>query len=207
MKLKRLPSIIIFTQVLGCGVYEAQQKDSIEAHNQGIENRVNALEEEVNQLREELSQMTIKNIENESPITNEESETKMKLSYSENAKEDFESSFELLRKGDYVSAEVALRDYIELFPQATYTDDAKFWLAESLYAQAKFSEALEIFNQIIDEYPDSEKMMESILKSGFSHQELGDMTTAKAIFQRVIREYPNSSASSLAKERLSKIRQ
>jgi TolA-binding protein len=49
--------------------------------------------------------------------------------------------------------------------------------------------------------------MESILKSGFSHQELGDMTTAKAIFQRVIREYPNSSASSLAKERLSKIRQ
>jgi len=207
MTLKRLPSIIIFTQVLGCGAYEAQQKDSIEVHNQGIESRVNALEEEVNQLREELSQMTIERIENESLIANKESEKKVKLSYSENAKEDFESSFELLRKGDYVSAELALRDYIELFPQATYTDDAKFWLAESLYAQAKFSEALVIFNQIIDEYPDSEKMMESILKSGFSHQELGDMTTAKAIFQRVIREYPNSSASSLAKERLSEIKQ
>jgi tol-pal system protein YbgF len=207
MKFKRLPSIIIFTQVLGCGVYEVQQKDSIQVHNQGIESRVNALEKEVNQLREELTQMTTKKIENESLITKEESETKVKLSHTENAKEDFESSFELLRKGDYVSAEVALRNYIELFPQATYTDDAKFWLAESLYAQTKFSEALVIFNQIIDEYPDSEKMMESILKSGFSHQELGDMTTAKAIFQRVIREYPNSSASSLAKERLSKIRQ
>ncbi|HJM09098.1 MAG TPA: tetratricopeptide repeat protein, partial [Gammaproteobacteria bacterium] len=61
--------------------------------------------------------------------------------------------------------------------------------------------------QIIDEYPDSEKMMESILKSGFSHQELGNLSTAEAIFQRVIREYPNSSASSLAEERLSKINQ
>lgn len=207
MKLKRFLSIIVFTQVLGCGAYEAQLNDSIEVHNQGIESRVNALEEEVNELRKELSQMTIKSIEIESLVTKEEPEIKVKPSHSINAKEDFESSFELLRKGDYVSAEVALRDYIESFPQATYTDDAKFWLAESLFAQGKFSEALEIFNQIINEYPDSEKMMESILKSGFSHQELGDLTTAKAIFQRVIREYPNSSASSLAKQRLNKIRQ
>lgn len=207
MKFKRFLSIIVFTQVLGCGAYEAQLNDSIEVHNQGIESRVNALEEEVDLLREELSQMTIKSIEIESLVTKEEPEIKVKPSHSNNAKEDFESSFELLRKGDYVSAEVALRDYIESFPQATYTDDAKFWLAESLFAQGKFSEALEIFNQIINEYPDSEKMMESILKSGFSHQELGDLTTAKAIFQRVIREYPNSSASSLAKQRLNKIRQ
>ena len=207
MKLKRFPFVIILAHLSGCGTYESQLNDSIEVHNQGIESRVNALEEEVNQLKEELSQMSIKSIENESLITKEESEKKVKSSHSQNAKEDFESSFELLRKGDYVSAEVALRDYIESFPQATYTDDAKFWLAESLYAQAKFSEALEIFNQIIDQYPDSEKMMESILKSGFSHQELGDLKTAKAIFQRVIREFPNSSASSLASERLNKIGQ
>ena len=207
MKLKRFLSIIVFSQVLGCGAYEAQLNDSIEVHNQGIESRVNTLEEEVNQLREELSQMTIKSIEIESLVTKEEPEIKVKPSHSNNAKEDFESSFELLRKGVYVSAEVALREYIESFPQATYTDDANIWLAESLFAQGKFSEALEIFNQIINEYPDSEKMMESILKSGFSHQELGDLKTAKAIFQRVIREYPNSSASSLAKQRLNKIRQ
>ena len=46
--------------------------------------------------------------------------------------------------------------------------------------------------------------MESILKSGFSQQELGDLLAAEAIFRRVIREYPNSSASSLAEERLKK---
>ena len=88
----------------------------------------------------------------------------------------------------------------------SYTDDAKFWLAESLFSQDKYSEALDIFNEIIVEYPGSEKMMESILKSGFSYQELGDLSSAEAIFMRVIREYPNSSASSLAEERLKKIR-
>ena len=71
----------------------------------------------------------------------------------------------------------------------------------------KYNEALGIFNQIINQYPDSEKMMESILKSGFSHQELGNLSAAEAIFQRVIRDYPNSSASSLAEERLNKMRE
>ena len=89
MKLKRFPFIIIFSHLLGCGAYEAQLNDSIEVHNQGIESRVNALEEEVNHLRKELSQMSIKSIENESLITKEESEIKVKLSHSQNAKEDF----------------------------------------------------------------------------------------------------------------------
>ena len=136
----------------------------------------------------------------------DKSEQKLKSNNSENAKESFELSFELLRKGDYVSAEIALREYIKDFPMGSYTDDAKYWLAESLFSQDKYSEALDIFNEIIVEYPGSEKMMESILKSGFSYQELGDLSSAEAIFMRVIRDYPNSSASSLAEERLKKIR-
>ena len=207
MKLKWFISLMIIAQFSGCGVYETQVNDSIEVNNQDIENRVNSLEEEVDLIKQELNQMILKNNELESLIAKGDSETEVKLHNAEKAKEDFKSSFELLRKGDYVSAEISFRDYIKDFPTGTYTDDAKFWLAESLFAQNKHREALIIFNQIIDEYPDSEKMMESILKSGFSHQELGNLSTAEAIFQRVIREYPNSSASSLAEERLSKINQ
>ena len=66
----------------------------------------------------------------------------------------------------------------------------------------KYEQALNIFEQIVIDYPQSEKMMESILKSGFSHLELGNKTSAKAIFEKVIRDYPNSSASTLAQERL-----
>ena len=81
MKLKRFPFIIILAHLSGCGTYESQLNDSIEVHNQGIESRVNALEEEINQLKEELSQMSIKNIENESLITKEESEKKVKFQF------------------------------------------------------------------------------------------------------------------------------
>ena len=202
MKLKTLLSIIIICQFSGCGVYEAQVNDSIEVHNQGIENRVTSLENKIDALKQELNQLEMM-IQSQA---RDKSEQKLKSNNSENAKESFESSFELLRKGDYVSAEIALREYIKDFPMGSYTDDAKYWLAESLFSQDKFSEALDIFNEIIVDYPGSEKMMESILKSGFSYQELGDLSSAEAIFMRVIRDYPNSSASSLAEERLKKIR-
>ena len=202
MKLKSFLSIITICQFSGCGVYEAQVNDSIEAHNQGIENRVTSLENKIDALKQELNQLEMM-IQSQA---RDKSEQKLKSNNSENAKESFESSFELLRKGDYVSAEIALREYIKDFPMGSYTDDAKYWLAESLFSQDKYSEALDIFNEIIIEYPGSEKMMESILKSGFSYQELGDLSSAEAIFMRVIRDYPNSSASSLAEERLKKIR-
>ena len=202
MKLKSLLSIITICQFSGCGVYEAQVNDSIEVHNQGIENRVTSLENKIDALKQELNQLEMM-IQSQA---RDKSEQKLKSNNSENAKESFESSFELLRKGDYVSAEIALREYIKDFPMGSYTDDAKYWLAESLFSQDKFSEALDIFNEIIVEYPGSEKMMESILKSGFSQQELGNLSAAEAIFMRVIREYPNSSASSLAEERLKKNR-
>ena len=202
MKLKSFLSIITICQFSGCGVYEAQVNDSIEVHNQGIENRVTSLENKIDALKQELNQLEMM-IQSQA---RDKSEQKLKSNNSENAKESFELSFELLRKGDYVSAEIALREYIKDFPMGSYTDDAKYWLAESLFSQDKYSEALDIFNEIIIEYPGSEKMMESILKSGFSYQELGDLSSAEAIFMRVIRDYPNSSASSLAEERLKKIR-
>ena len=202
MKLKSFLSIITICQFSGCGVYEAQVNDSIEVQNQGIENRVTSLENKIDALKQELNQLEMM-IQSQA---RDKSEQKLKSNNSGNAKESFESSFELLRKGDYVSAEIALREYIKDFPMGSYTDDAKYWLAESLFSQDKYSEALDIFNEIIIEYPGSEKMMESILKSGFSYQELGDLSSAEAIFMRVIREYPNSSASSLAEERLKKIR-
>ena len=206
MKFKLFIIIVFITHFSGCAVFESQLNDSIKVNNQGIESRIETLENEIDQLRQELNKINSVNPGLISSALKEKGELNVKYDNSENAKKDFQSSFEILRKGDYISAEIALREHINNYPSGPYIDDAKYWLAESLFSQNKYDEALKIFNQIINQYPDSEKMMESILKSGFSHQELGNLSAAESIFQRVIRDYPNSSASSLAEERLNKIR-
>ena len=85
-------------------------------------------------------------------------------------------------------------------------DDAKFWLAESFYVQGNYIKALEIFENIQSQHPKSEKIMESILKSGFCYYELRNFEKALTIFKQIITDYPNSSVSRLATEKLNTIR-
>jgi TolA-binding protein len=48
--------------------------------------------------------------------------------------------------------------------------------------------------------------MESILKSGFCYYELGNFEKSLTIFKQIITDYPNSSVSRLAAEKLNSIR-
>ena len=86
MKLKLFISILIIFQISGCAVYEEQSNESIQAHNQGIENRVASLEREIDILKQELNQLTLKNNQLEMIIEKGLIEkSKEKLNNSENA--------------------------------------------------------------------------------------------------------------------------
>ncbi|GIT37095.1 MAG: hypothetical protein Ct9H300mP6_09630 [Gammaproteobacteria bacterium] len=71
------------------------------------------------------------------------------------------------QEGDYQAAEVAFTNYIKTFQDSDFIDDAKFWLAQSMYSQGAYNLALELFEGIQKDYPQSEKIMESILKAAF----------------------------------------
>jgi Uncharacterized protein conserved in bacteria len=153
MKLKLFISMVFMIQFSACGVFETQLNDSIQVNNQGIESRIQTLENEIDKLKKELDQVTsIKHDLNPS-IPKEKSELRAQYDNSENEKKEFESSFELLRKGDYVSAEIALREHINSFPMDPILMMQNSGLAESLFSQKNYNEALGIFNQIIHPNP------------------------------------------------------
>ena len=118
----------------------------------------------------------------------------------------YQESFELIRQGDYEAAQIAFSNYIKSYQGSAFIDDAKFWLAESFYAQGNYIKALEIFENIQSQHPKSEKIMESILKSGFCYYELRNFEKSLTIFKQIITDYPNSSVSRLATEKLNTIR-
>tara|TARA_B100000029_G_scaffold453310_1_gene479002 strand:- start:796 stop:1407 length:612 start_codon:yes stop_codon:yes gene_type:complete len=117
----------------------------------------------------------------------------------------YQQSFELIRKGDYQAAEVSFTNYIKTYQKSDFIDDAKFWLAQSMYSQGKYNLALELFENIQRDYPKSEKIMESILKAGFCHFELGNISKSVQIFNQIVADYPNSSVARLASEKLETI--
>ena len=120
-------------------------------------------------------------------------------------REDYQAAFELLKEGNYETARNSFIAFIDLYQNSEFIDDAKYWLAETYYAQRAYKKALEEFEKIQKEFPDSGKMPETILKSGFCYFELGDIDQAKRLLNLVTKEYPNTSVSRLASQKLKTI--
>ena len=169
--------------------------DTFKEQLKDLKKKTQLLEEEMNVLKNELS-LVKKDFTEE--INNDVHTDSERLAYQE--------SFELIRQGDYEAAQIAFSNYIKSYQGSSFIDDAKFWLAESFYAQGNYIKALEIFENIQSQHPKSEKIMESILKSGFCYYELRNFEKALTIFKQIITDYPNSSVSRLATEKLNTIR-
>ena len=117
-------------------------------------------------------------------------------------REDYQAAFELLKEGDYETARNAFIKFIDLYQNSEFLDDAKYWLAETYYAQRAYAKALEEFESIQIQFPDSGKIPETILKSGFCYFELGQFKQAKQILTLVASQYPNTSVARLSIQKL-----
>jgi len=186
--------------IVSCSTIEIDQEESVE-ENRNIIDQIAQLtkqnksnEEEISFLKDQLSEIKKVIIDDRDSALPNDSE-----------RQAYQQSFELIRKGDYQEAEVAFTNYIKTFQDSNFIDDAKFWLAQSMYSQGAYNSALELFESIQKDYPQSEKIMESKLKAGFCHFELGNIDKSIQTFQQIITDYPNSSVARLASEKLDNI--
>ena len=71
--------------------------------------------------------------------------------------------------------------------------------------RGQYNEALPVFRKVIEQYPQSAKVPDALLKVGFSQIELGDRTAARTSLQEVMRQYPDTTAARLASQRLDRL--
>lgn len=119
----------------------------------------------------------------------------------------YRSAFETLKAGRYEQAAQAFRTFLEQHGDSGYADNARYWLGESYYVVRSFDEAMGHFQQLLDEFPDSPKRPDALLKIGFIHYENGDLEQSRQTLERVREQHPDSTAASLAQERLERIAQ
>ena len=160
-----------------------------------ISAKVNKLEATVTSL-----QITLVNKEETNKKVVNQSNSMIQL-----GREDYQAAFELLKEGDYETARNSFITFIELYQDSEFIDDAKYWLAETYYAQRAYAKALEEFESIQIQFPDSGKIPETILKSGFCYFELGEYEQAKQILILVTKQYPDTSVARLAVQKLKTI--
>ncbi len=121
-------------------------------------------------------------------------------------KKAYQKAYQTLQNGEYLAAISLFKAFLAQYREGEYADNAQYWLAEAHYVQREFDEAWKAFNAVVYEYPQSAKVKDSLLKTGFIQYEEGNWEKAQEILIGVMEQYPNTTVARLAKARLQKIR-
>jgi tol-pal system protein YbgF len=124
-----------------------------------------------------------------------------------NERDAYRDAFELLKQRKYPQAVEAFNDLLHRYPQGQFTDNARYWLAETYYVQRNYPAALAEFDRLVQLTPASPKVPGAMLKIGYIQYEQGAFEQARAALQQVVSKYPNSTEARLARSRLDRMRQ
>ncbi len=121
-------------------------------------------------------------------------------------KADYDAAFAALKEGRYAESARLFSSFVERYPNGEYADNAQYWLGESYYVTGNYRIALDAFQKLIGRFPDSTKVPDAKLKLGFTHYELKQWGAAEQMLTEVTRDYPNTTVSRLAENRLRMMR-
>lgn len=108
------------------------------------------------------------------------------------AKEQYDYAFGLLSQANYPEAESALIAFLVNHPKDPLAGNAKYWLGETHYVRGQFRDAAVIFAEGYQQYPDSAKAPDNLLKLGKSLASLGQTGDACGTFSELLKRYPDA---------------
>ncbi len=88
--------------------------------------------------------------------------------------------------------------FLRAHPRHAYADNALYWRGEIYYAQRDYRRALAELTALVERYPRGNKVPEALLRIGLCHERMGERARARAVFQRLRTQYPDSVAARMA---------
>ncbi|MDX1496265.1 MAG: tol-pal system protein YbgF [Salinisphaeraceae bacterium] len=122
-----------------------------------------------------------------------------------NEQDEYLKAFELLKQGSYDESIKAFQAFLKNFPEGDYTDNARYWLAETYYVKRDYQPSLNNFEQLLAQHPNSSKLPGALLKIGYIQYELGNNAEARIALERVRNEFSGSNVAELATQRLERM--
>ena len=81
----------------------------------------------------------------------------------------------------------------------------RFYLGEIQFRAANYQQAVQSYDQVLQNFPSGNKAASAQLKKGFALVELGKQDDGVAELRHVIQRYPHSPEALQARERLRKL--
>jgi tol-pal system protein YbgF len=111
------------------------------------------------------------------------------------AKRAYDAAIGLVNARQYDKALDALAAFLVKWPDHPYADNAMYWRGECYFAKGDYARAAEQFEGTVNRFPAGNKVPDALLKLGMCQQRLGNPAKAKAWFDRLSAQFPQSEAA------------
>lgn len=118
----------------------------------------------------------------------------------------YRDAFELLKSKQYNDAINAFQVYLSKFPSGNYTVNSYYWIGEIYYLQGKSEEAKKAFSSVANNFPNSQKVPDALLKLAIIEIDAGKVDQGRTLLEKVQRQYPGTTAARLAALRYQELR-
>lgn len=118
----------------------------------------------------------------------------------------YAAAYGLFKEGKYEKSRESFENFLKLYPDTEFSDNAQFWLGECYYFEKKYEKAIVEYDKVTKNFPEGNKVPYALLKQGFSFLKLGDKVSAKLLLQQVTKDFPNTSQARIARAKLLEIK-
>lgn len=114
----------------------------------------------------------------------------------------YNGSLRDFNSGNYDLAEQQFRDYLRYYRGTELAGNAQYYLGEIEYQRKRYQSAIENYDKVLQEFPNSFKSAASYLKKGYALLALNQRREAVAMLRLVIEKFPRWDEANLARGRL-----
>ena len=146
----------------------------------------------------EQSQKT-QSIESVGTVITEETERTEKILPETSPEEQYKFAISFLKVGDYETAELALREFVDSHPKHELAGNAQYWYGETFRVRQLYQDAATAYLDGYQKYPKSSKAPVNLLKLGVMLVQIGEKTQGCSMILGVKDEYPKAQQSIIQK--------
>ncbi|WP_163865593.1 tetratricopeptide repeat protein [Myxococcus eversor] len=120
---------------------------------------------------------------------------------------DYEKSVSLLRTGNVEGGVQRLRRFSEENPRHPRADNALYFSGLGQMGLNEFKDAARTFERLIATYPAGDAMLDGMLRLAECRMRLNQAADARALYTRVVTQFPGTAAATQAEQRLAALPQ
>ena len=146
-----------------------------------------------------LENQITQSVESTGTVVTETFQAEEKILPDTSVDKQYEFATNLLKVGDYNTAERAFREFVNTNPDHELAGSAQYWYAETFRIRQLYTDAASAYLEGYQKYPKGEKAPINLLKLGVSLVQIGEKDQGCLMITGVEKQYPKANQSVLQK--------